>query len=387
MLETGLLSDHDSIGVAVSGGSDSTALLVLMVEALGPEKLRAVTVNHGLRRAAIEEAESVASLCQKLGVTHKTITLDLKDGSDLQARARSARYSALTKWANTQRVGAIALGHTQNDVAETFLMRLARGSGVDGLAQMPAKFERDGVVFLRPILASCRDDLQNMLRARDVNWSEDPSNLDLRFTRVQMRKAQPRLDALGLTAQRLSQTAQWMRAASDVLEQAAETWIADHAWAEHGDAVFDLSALENALEETAGRVLTRALCNISGNPYRPRLVTLQELLKVKTATTLHGCLAYQHKDTLRITREFNAILQGDTRWTITGPLTPDQTVKPLGEDGLKQVPLWKDTALLPRRSLLSSPAIWQKNTLIAAPIAQPDPVWSATVPNPLHLPK
>jgi tRNA(Ile)-lysidine synthase len=387
MLNSALLQGHTPLGIAVSGGSDSTALLVLAIDALGAENLTAVTINHGLRNAALEEAKHVGELCAKLGVSHDIVTLCLQDGGDLQARARTARYEALSTWAKDNGIYALALGHTKDDVAETFLMRLARGSGVDGLAQMTVRFRRNDTEFLRPLLQASRDDLQSMLTLRQIGWSEDTSNQDPRFTRVQMRQAQPQLDALGLTSERLVQTAHWMRAASIVLEQAADDWITKHAWPEHGDAVFDLVALQAAPEETAYRVLTRALCNISQNPYRPRLDAVKDLFKGTSATTLHGCLIYPHKGTLRLTRELNAVTSMEPRWTLVGPLDQNHAIAPLGESGLSQMKDWRETALLPRRSLLASPAVWKHNILIAAPLAQPHQDWSASAPNPLHLSK
>ncbi|WP_293449190.1 tRNA lysidine(34) synthetase TilS [Planktotalea sp.] len=382
-----LLQGHVPLGIALSGGSDSTALLVLAVDALGPENLRAVTIDHGLRNTAVEEASRAGEMCKSLGVSHDIVTLNLQDGGDLQARARAARYEALSDWAKRVGARALALGHTKNDVAETFLMRLARGSGVDGLAQMTERFTRNDTLFLRPLLQASRGDLQSMLTARQIGWSEDPSNQDPRFKRVQMRQAHPQLDALGLTSERLAQTAHWMRAASIVLEHAAQDWIAKHAWPDHGDAVFDLAALHAAPEETAYRVLTCALCNISENPYRPRLEAVKGLFKEASATTLHGCLIYPHKGTLRLTRELNAVTSTDPRWVIKGPFGQDHSISPLGANGLTQVKDWRKTALLPRRSLLASPAVWKHEILIAAPLAQPHQDWSASAPNPLHLSK
>ena len=387
MLNEPLLSGYRPLGVAVSGGSDSTALLILCAQLSGTDALRAVTVDHGLRVDAQAEARQVAQLCARLKIPHDILKLDLNDGSDLQARARTERYVALSDWALQKGVDAVALGHTKDDVAEGFLMRLARGSGVDGLAAMPEMFERNGVRFVRPLLGTLRHDLQTYLHEHGLTWSEDPSNQDPRFTRVKMRQAQPHLDDLGLTTQRLSQTADWMRAASDVLETAADRWIEQNAWADHGDAVFNFNALQIAPLETAARVLSRALCNISGNLYRPRFSALSELRSSLTAQTLHGCLAYHHGETLRLTREPNAIKAKEMRWLIKGPVCASHVIKPLGEAGLRHIPNWRDTALLPRRSLLGTPAIWLGETLVAAPIARPDPNWSASTANPLHLSK
>ncbi|MGH1576431.1 tRNA lysidine(34) synthetase TilS [Planktotalea sp.] len=387
MLNTQLLADHLPLGIALSGGSDSTALLSLAVEALGAPQVRAATVNHGLRREAAQEAQIAKQLCTSLGVHHDTLELSLDDGADLQARARHARYGALAGWAIENNLGAVALGHTKDDVAETFLMRLARGSGVDGLAKMPELFRRDGMCFARPLLKVSRQELQDHLRVCDLSWSEDPSNIDPRFTRVKMRQAQSTLETLGLTQDRLAQTADWMRAASEVLEQAADTWIINNAWSEHGDAVFNLSALQNAPEETAYRALSRALCNISSNPYRPRLTALKQVLARETATTLHGCLVYRAKNTLRVTQELRAAQIGPSRWIVKGPIAANASLAPLGTQGLSQLPDWRETAVLPRRSLLASPAIWDKNRLVAAPLAKPDDIWQVRTTNPLHFSK
>lgn len=387
MLNKALLSIDRPLGVAVSGGSDSTALLSLMAQAKGSDAIRAVTVDHGLRAAAKEEAGQVAQLCASLSISHDILSLNLEDGADLQARARAGRYSTLCDWAQRTGVAAVALGHTKDDVAETFLMRLARGSGVDGLAAMPATFERSGVRFLRPLLGADRFELQTYLRTQSLSWSEDPSNKDPRFKRVQMRQAQPFLDELGLTPQRLSQTADWMRAASEVLEMTADTWIAQNAWGDHGDAVFNFKALQTAPLETAARVLSRALCNISGNPYRPRFSALIALLSNNSAQTLHGCIAYHHGDTLRLTREPSAIKEDEMRWKITGPLSATHVITSLRESDFTHIPDWRDTALVPRRSLLGTPVIWQNETFVAAPIAKPDPAWSASTANPLHFSK
>ena len=121
------------VGVAVSGGSDSVALLLALRKFLPKENLKAVTVDHGLRTEAALEAEWVGQLCSTIGVEHNILkAVDLVPGPNLQARARDVRYSLLAKWG--QSCDILCLGHSQTDVAETFLIRLARGSGVDGLA-------------------------------------------------------------------------------------------------------------------------------------------------------------------------------------------------------------------------------------------------------------
>lgn len=382
-LNADVLGGDGPFGIAISGGSDSTALLVLMHASLGASALRAVTINHGLRPEAADEAAQVGRLCAQLDIKHDTIALDLAKGANLQARARTARYAALAAWAGGQAVQCVALGHTRDDVAETFMMRLARGSGVDGLAQMPERFEQAGATFVRPLLGAARSDLRAHLTAQGLVWSDDPSNEDAAFTRVRLRAAMPDLAQLGLSQDRLAQTAQWMRAASDVLEDAAEAWIAAHGRSDHGDAVLDRAALRSARSETAARVLTRALCGVSGTAYRPRFSALAEVLEAGAARTLHGCLIYPEGSALRVTREYNAALQDNSRWRFAGPIAQGETLAPLGETGLQQIENWRETALLPRRSLLSSPALWRGGTVIAAPMARPDDRWQASAPHPI----
>ena len=188
--------------IAVSGGSDSVALLRAAVELAQAEGgvVRAATVDHGLRSEAKDEAVWVADLCATLDVDHTTLTVpDLATGAALQARAREARYAALIGWAKGFKGVPLLLGHTRNDVAETFLMRLARGAGTAGLAEMQGDFTRGGVQFGRPLLRQSREDLQGWLRSLDQTWIEDPGNEDPTFDRVKVRRMLPQLDQIGLS--------------------------------------------------------------------------------------------------------------------------------------------------------------------------------------------
>ena len=154
-----------SLGVAVSGGGDSMACLDLMLWH-GAElgfPVEAVTVDHGLRTGAKDEIALVAAYCAARGVPHSVLEWRWDGAGNLQAEARSARYRLIADWAMGRGVDQVALGHTRDDVAETFLMRLARASGVDGLAAMERRFERGGVVWLRPMLALGRSDLREYL--------------------------------------------------------------------------------------------------------------------------------------------------------------------------------------------------------------------------------
>ncbi len=199
-----LTSSHETLGIAVSGGSDSTALLVLAHSWARHRGgfCRAVTVDHGLRPEAAQEARVVARLCGELGIQHETLKWRrTDDGPVSQDDARRARHKLLARWAEKHDVDSLALGHTRDDRLETFLMRARQGSGWYGLAgPMPDGFspvwpEGRMLRLIRPLLAFGREELREELRERGVSWIDDPSNDASRFERVRMRKLIARMDA------------------------------------------------------------------------------------------------------------------------------------------------------------------------------------------------
>ena len=181
------------IGLAVSGGPDSLALLLLAEAALGAT-FRVATVDHRLRPEAAAEAELVAAICARRGIVHNTLTVewDKPPAANLQARARDARYAVLGAWALEHQLGAVLTAHHADDQAETLLMRLARGSGVAGLAGTRARSllaERDGrkVWRLRPLLGWRREELRAIVAAAGIDPVDDPGNRDQRFDRSRLR--------------------------------------------------------------------------------------------------------------------------------------------------------------------------------------------------------
>lgn len=186
------------LGVAVSGGSDSTALLLLAAswaQAAGVE-LACATVDHGLRREAADEARMVARLCERLGVAHATLEWRPDRTGVSQAEAREARRGLLADWAHGGGLPAVALGHTADDRIETFLIRARAGSGWYGLAgPMPsAPSPAAGVRLVRPLLWARREMLRSVLRNAGVDWAEDPTNQNPRYERVRMRRMAAMMD-------------------------------------------------------------------------------------------------------------------------------------------------------------------------------------------------
>lgn len=374
------------LGLAVSGGGDSIAMLYLAVRLGVP--IHAVTVDHGLRTEAKAEASFVAQTCARLGVPHDTLRWQGWNGQgNLQAAARSARYDLIAAWAQKHDLAAVAVAHTMEDLAETFVMRLARGSGVDGLSAMRTMFRHKGQMFVRPMLSMRRSALRDFLNAQGQTWVEDPSNEDDRFDRVKTRKALMALAPLGLDVPKLARTAQQMTRARSALTTQAAEFVLQNCRDVAGSVVIGAQKLQNLPEETRLRVLSAAVCHVSGAEYRPRLEALTEaadlVLRGKTRS-LSGCLVTLADGQVLVMRELKAIADlvcsagetWDRRWQLTGAGTPDMMIAALGQTGLRQCPDWRETGL-PPAALLSSPAIWQGDTLIAAPLANFSNGWQA----------
>lgn len=373
----------DLIGVAVSGGSDSLALLHAAV-AWGDPEVAAVTVDHGLRPEAVGEARHVAALCERLGVPHDVVRWDGWDGKgNLQDHARRNRYSLIADWALGRGLDAVLLGHTMDDQAETFLMRLARRSGVDGLGTMHMTFERYGMRFDRPFLIERRKDLRDYLMGRGVKWVDDPSNEDEGFDRVKARRA---LATLGIDAETLFDVSENLRAASSALGILARQFALDHGRLVQGDLILDRARLNFLPPELHRRILAGALKWVASADYPPRRDALTDAVQACYSPrnlTLHGCRVLISDMTVRVVREHAAVasLHGKTdqiwdgRWALDGPHNPDLDVRALGE-AVMSCPDWRDSGM-PRASLLASPAIWHGDTLLAAPVAGLFGGWSA----------
>ncbi|HET6536388.1 MAG TPA: tRNA lysidine(34) synthetase TilS [Sphingomicrobium sp.] len=186
-----LIDPSARIGIAVSGGPDSLALLLLVAE-VRPSGIEAATVDHALRPGSRVEAETVARICDRLGVPHAILTADWpeKPKTAIQERARAMRYRLLGEWARERGLAALATGHHLDDQAETLLMRLARGAGVRGLAGMrPISRIPDGsIVLVRPLLGWKHAELEAVCAAAGIEPIRDPSNEDDQFERVRVRR-------------------------------------------------------------------------------------------------------------------------------------------------------------------------------------------------------
>jgi tRNA(Ile)-lysidine synthase len=184
-----LCPEPGRIGLAVSGGPDSLALLLLAERAI-PGRFEVATVDHRLRAGSGAECAMVADVCADRGVACTILPVTVQAGNT-QAAARAARYAALAGWAERETLAAIATAHHADDQAETLLMRLNRASGLSGLAGIreSASIPDSGVRLIRPLLAFRRSELARVVERAGLVPVQDPSNTDERFDRVRIRKA------------------------------------------------------------------------------------------------------------------------------------------------------------------------------------------------------
>jgi tRNA(Ile)-lysidine synthase len=254
------LAAAEPFAVAVSGGPDSLALLILAHSAFG-ERVRVLTVDHSLRADSADEAVAVADYAASLGVPHVTLPwTGPKPTANLQAAARDARYALMADWCAANGVAWLATAHHRDDAAETLLLRLARGSGVGGLGGI--RLRRDlghGVTLIRPLLGASKVDLAAIAAAAGWTVADDPSNRADRFDRTRARRtlaATPWLDPARLAAS----------AAHLADAEAALNWTARQVWAAQAVVTADsvvVYATANLPHEVARRLLVRAVLTLA----------------------------------------------------------------------------------------------------------------------------
>lgn len=384
------LAPPGKLGLAVSGGGDSMALLALAEEwaDVRGRELACVTLDHGLRPEAAGEAAMVAERCAALGIPHETLAWEGWDGrGNLAEAAREARRALIGAWARGRGIGAVALGHTLDDQAETVLMRLARGSGVAGLAAMAPASEAEGVIWLRPLLGIRRAALREVLRGRGWGWAEDPSNEDRTRDRIKARAMLETLAPLGLTPERLALTAAHMaeaRAALDDLEAGLAGDIV--TLSRLGEARIEIHPLLEARRAVATQLLADALTAVGGQVHPPRLESLTALMarlaEDGAAAALHGCLIRRRGPFVHVRREpartappaeFADGIVWDRRWRVFGPAAPGLTLGALGAEANAHA----RPPHRPAELLATTPAIRDGGRLVAAPIAGIGAGWSA----------
>lgn len=374
----------ETVGVALSGGGDSTALLHLCLRA--GLRVEAVTVDHRLRPESADEAVSVGAMCAALGVRHEIRIWEhgVVPGN-LMDQARRARIGLIADWARSRGIGVVALGHSRDDVAETFLMGLGRAAGLGGLSGLRCDWEVGGVRFHRPLLDAGREELRAWLRSQGIAWVDDPTNENDRFARTRARKALVALGPLGISAERLATVAGNLARVQDALAEqvaAARCSVEERAGALRFDA-----GLWSAPAEVQRQVMGAALTWLSGADYVPRAAEVERMraaLATGRDATLAGCRARRGW----LMREPRAVggpgpvgQVWDGRWLVEGPVAE---VRALAAEGMRQLKDWRKAGL-PREVLLVTPGVWQGETLLAAPAAGLSAEWQARLQSPFTI--
>ena len=271
------------LGIAVSGGPDSLALL-LLAQATFPGQVRAATVDHGLRPESKGEAAFVAEVCGRLGVPHAVLRPGHPIGGNLQAAARRVRYALLEAWRAEQGLDWVLTAHHLDDQAETLLMRLNRGSGVGGLSGIRAVNGR----VLRPLLGWRRAELEPIVAAAGLEAVADPSNVDERFDRARLRRQLEGAEWIDRPA--LARSAQALAEAEEALDWAAEWLFAERGSGDAAELRLDPSELPPELRR---RLLLRALRQFDSQaaPRGDELSRLLATLEQGGTATLAGVKA------------------------------------------------------------------------------------------------
>lgn len=270
-----------TLAIGVSGGADSLALALLCKEELPDYHLIVLTVDHGLRPTSRQEAEYVAKIMADFSIEHHILTWEgQKPDTGIEEQARLARYRLLGDWCQAHQVEYLAIAHHLFDQAETFLMRLERGSGLFGLAAMQEVSERDGIKILRPLLNTHPDTLKTYLKKKKITWVEDESNQCTDFLRVKMRQFLPVLEEkTGISAERLVLAAENLQQTRLFIEDTVQEIIAEnvHFWSDCG-ASFDNARFMKWHKELKFYVLCALIKKISGNAYMPEAEALHTLI-------------------------------------------------------------------------------------------------------------
>lgn len=372
------------LAVAVSGGADSLALL-LLAHALAQRKgsyVMGLTVDHGLRPASKKEAFRVRDWASERGIDHVVLEwCSEKPATRLQEKAREARHDLLIKWCKKNHFPTLLLGHHQQDQEETFWHRLASGSGLEGLSGMKIRTLREGITVVRPLLGFPKDRLKATLMAANQSWIEDPSNQNERFFRSRLR---PFLKEEGLSSARLLKVMKKLQEDADfiqvALHQVLETTV---QMGEGGYIRLQKKAFEALHPALAKRLLGLLMQWFSADPYPPRssqIAVVLEKLKAPSAFTAGGIYWVPRHEEIWLLREPVAAQQGfalahlqettlwDKRFWIDPQMKQNVSretfLAPLGS-----VPTLRKAiqSSIPFRAWSTLPALWVKGKVVAVP--------------------
>jgi len=259
------------------------ALLYLLAHHTQVKTIYALTIDHGLRAESALEAKRVGEWVGDWPrVEHHIIKwTGAKPKAAIMENARAARYRLMQKFCAGHKVKKLFLGHNETDQAETFLFRLAKGSGIDGLGAMRMEqgFEDTELTLMRPLLGVSKPDLQGFCDTYKIPHATDPTNINMDYARARLRQSLPVLEEEGLSVKRLARTAKRLAAARDALDHFTEKLLRSAMTVEKGKVVFRLPSLKKAPLEIRIRAIRQSLSALESDGYGPRLERLEDLLE------------------------------------------------------------------------------------------------------------
>ena len=308
-----------TIAVAVSGGIDSLALTFLLDEFCRAKKIKlhAITIDHKMRKGSSDEALALAKIFVKNKIAHEILAIDAAKipAKNIEASLREVRYDLLYGYCTKHKIEHLFLAHHQNDCAENFLIRLFRGSQIDGLSKMKEVSQFKKIKLCRPLLDVKKSDLQKYLQGQKIKWFEDESNLDKKFLRNKIRKFLMNLEESELVQERIVKFSENLgeikEFEDEILLENAKKCL---KFNQKGEFLLNLEEYKKIPTKIAQKILSLVLIEISGNIYKPRFYGLQnfekEILKLEKGKkkNFYGCMAKIDKNSknLLIYREENS---------------------------------------------------------------------------------
>lgn len=392
MHKMGPFETRPTLAVAVSGGADSLALAILArdwAQAQGGSII-ALTIDHLLRPESSAEAATLQHWLQQMGITHHILRWEeTKPAANIQAEAREARYRLLINWCKTHGILHLLLAHHQGDQAETVMLRLERGSGVEGLSAMPLTSSHRGIRLLRPLLDTPKAALQAILTAQNQPWVEDPSNQNPHYARSHIRNFlnnpfEGEFSSATLLSSRLAATASHLGRARASLERSvARAMVETLTLHPEGYCQLQRDRFRQLDEEVGLRLLAAMLTTLGGNRYPPRFEALKRLRTSLhdaapfSARTLWGCYIIARKGRITFCREPSQVagsvrlLPGkpvlwDNRFLLSC-MAPGIRGEALGKSHLQMLKEQGITISLPEKIIITLPAFKSLESVIAVP--------------------
>ncbi len=290
------------IAVAVSGGLDSMALLLLFKNIYGNEvEIFCLTVDHNVRKNSAADAKFVQSFCQKNSIPCAILKSYLENPPevDIEGSLREVRYNLLTEFCQKNKIKNLFLAHHQQDLAENFLIRLFRGSGIDGLAAISRKSlvvsRESKIEIVRPLLDFSKANLQKYLQTKKVNWVEDESNQDQKFLRNKIRNFLQTLPDFKVINDRIALASQAILEAKELTQKETKKNFPKIFKVKKEGLILDLEKFIKLEKSVATRYLALALMQVSGRVYKPRLKKLERIYqkvlenKLDKKEQFYGC--------------------------------------------------------------------------------------------------